>query len=162
MDEENNDISGQPGIPESIDPSLPKSIYEVEGADKCAIEIGSFSKSHGFTGERLGWTTAPKAMTVKGSDAGKANSIWDARQCRHFNGASRIIQHGGVAALSEAGMRESQGLVDFYMENAGIIRDGLNEKGITTFGGDNAPYIWMKTPNQMGSIIIEEGSINKN
>lgn len=130
---------------------LPKSIYEIEGARDCAIEINSFSKSHGFTGVRLGWTTVPKAMTVEGTALGDVNAQWNRRQCTFFNGASNIVQQGGLAALSPEGLKESQGLVDFYMQNAQIIREGLDKKGITTFGGENAPYVWMKTPGETTS-----------
>ena len=133
------------------DSSLPKSIYEVDGAKECAIEVNSLSKSHGFTGVRLGWTIVPKDIVVKGSVYGDVNGRWNRRQCTFFNGASNIVQQGGLAALSQEGLKESQGLVDFYMENARIIQDGLNELGVTTFGGVNAPYIWMKTPNEMKS-----------
>jgi LL-diaminopimelate aminotransferase len=141
------------------DPSLPKSIYEVDGAKDCAIEINSFSKSHGLTGERLGWTVVPKDMVVSGSRPGervspysKVNALWNRRQCTEFNGASRIVQAGGLAGLTEQGMIESQGLVDFYMENAQIIKEGLKEVGLSVAsGGDNAPYLWMETPNSMSS-----------
>ena len=133
------------------DKEFPKSIYEIEGAKDCAIEINSFSKSHGFTGVRLGWTTVPKAMVVEGTVPGDVNARWNRRQCTFFNGASNVVQQGGLAALSPEGLQESQELVDFYMQNAQIIREGLDEKGITTFGGENAPYVWMKTPEEMTS-----------
>lgn len=133
------------------DASLPKSIYEVEGAEKCAIEIYSFSKLAGFTGVRLGWSIVPKAMTLEDAKEGEVNRLWARRQNTFFNGASNVVQMGGVAALSAEGQKECQGLVDFYMENARIIRDGLHDVGITVFGGDNAPYIWLKTPGGMSS-----------
>lgn len=133
------------------DPSLPQSIFEVEGAKDCAIEINSFSKIAGFTGVRLGWTVVPKALVAEDAPAGKLNSMWNRRQCTFFNGASNIVQEGGLYALSEEGREECQGLADFYMENAGIIRAGLESVGLKSFGGTNAPYIWMKTPNGMKS-----------
>jgi LL-diaminopimelate aminotransferase len=133
------------------DPNLPISIFEIEGAKQCAIEINSFSKVAGFTGVRLGWVIVPQQLVVEGTEEGKVNSLWARRQNTFFNGASNIVQAGGVAALSEEGSKECQGLVDYYMDNAKIIRNGLQSVGITCFGGDNAPYIWLKTPNGISS-----------
>jgi LL-diaminopimelate aminotransferase len=133
------------------DPDLPRSIYEVEGAKECAIEINSFSKNAGFTGVRLGWTIVPKALVVEDCEAGVINSMWNRRQCTFFNGASNIAQAGGLAALSGEGHKECQELVDYYMGNAKIIKDGLESVGLTCYGGDNSPYIWAKTPNNMSS-----------
>jgi LL-diaminopimelate aminotransferase len=133
------------------DASLPKSIYEIEGAKKCAIEINSFSKSAGFTGVRLGWTIVPKELVVEETEAGKVNALWNRRQCTFFNGASNIVQEGGLAALSKEGQEQNQKIINYYMENARIIRDGLESLGIKCYGGINAPYIWMKTPNGMKS-----------
>ena len=133
------------------DDFLPKSIYEVEGAKECAIEVNSFSKTAGFTGVRLGWTTAPKELVVEGTEPGKVNNLWNRRQCTFFNGPSNIAQAGGLAALSEEGQEECQGLVDYYMENARTIKTGLENLGLTVYGGENAPYVWMKTPDGMPS-----------
>lgn len=133
------------------DPSLPRSIYEIDGAKECAIEIGSFSKSVGFTGVRLGWTIVPKELMTEDAPAGRVNALWNRRQTTMFNGASNIAQEGGLAALSEEGLAESQATVRYYMENARLIREGLAEKGFTIFGGVNAPYLWVKTPNGMPS-----------
>ena len=133
------------------DSKLPRSIYEVEGAKQCAIEISSFSKDAGFTGVRLGWSVVPKNLVVENSGIGKVNSLWNRRQCTMFNGASNIAQEGGLAALSDQGQKECQNLVNYYMENARMIIKALNEISIKTFGGVNAPYIWMKTPNNMKS-----------
>lgn len=133
------------------DENLPKSIYEIEGAKKCAIEINSFSKSAGFTGVRLGWTVVPKELIVEGTENGKVNSLWNRRQCTFFNGASNIVQAGGIAALSSEGQKENQEIIDYYMENAKIIRGGLESLGIKCFGGDNAPYIWLRVPGEMTS-----------
>lgn len=133
------------------DDKLPRSIYEIQGARQCAIEISSFSKDAGFTGVRLGWSVVPKDIVVENSGIGKVNSLWNRRQCTMFNGASNIAQEGGLAALSEQGQKECQNLVNYYMENARMIREALNEIGIKTFGGVNAPYIWMKTPKDMKS-----------
>ncbi len=133
------------------DSTLPRSIYEIDGAKKCAIEINSFSKSSGFTGVRLGWSVVPKALVTEDSQEGRVNSIWNRRQTTMFNGASNIAQEGGLAAISEQGLNENQNIIDYYMENARIIRDGLKEKGFEIFGGTNAPYLWVKTPNGMKS-----------
>lgn len=128
------------------DDSLPRSIYEIEGARECAIEISSFSKTAGFTGVRLGWTVVPEELCCEDSKPGEIKGMWTRRQNTFFNGASNIVQAGGVAALSAAGQKETSGLVAFYMENARIIREGLEGIGLTCFGGDNAPYVWVKTP----------------
>lgn len=133
------------------DDSLPHSIYEIQGAETCAIEINSFSKLAGFTGVRLGWTIVPHKLCVEGTQPGEVQGLWNRRQSTMFNGASNIVQPGGMAVLSPAGQKEAQGLVDYYMHNAKIIREGLNDLGITTFGGVNAPYIWAKTPGGMDS-----------
>ncbi len=133
------------------DPSLPRTIFEVKGAKECAIEINSFSKVAGFTGVRLGWAIVPEALVTEDAEPGKVNALWNRRQSTFFNGAANVVQEGGLASLSEQGMKECMGLVDYYMNNAKIIRSGLQELGITVFGGDNAPYIWMKTPNGLTS-----------
>jgi LL-diaminopimelate aminotransferase len=126
--------------------SLPRSIYEIEGAEFCAIEINSFSKLAGFTGVRLGWTIVPHRLTVEGTAPGEVQSLWNRRQTTMFNGASNIVQDAGIAVLSQEGQKETQKLIDYYMENAKIIRDGLRKCNIEVFGGENAPYIWAKTP----------------
>ncbi len=133
------------------DPALPRSIYEIEGAKECAIELTSLSKFSGFTGVRLGWAVVPLALRTEDSTEGELNRMWNRRQSTFFNGASNIAQSGGVAALSEAGQRESRELVAYYMENARIIRAALRELGLEVTGGDNAPYLWVKTPAGMGS-----------
>ena len=129
----------------------PRSIYEVEGAETCAIEINSFSKFSGFTGVRLGWTIVPKALECEDAKKGVLNALWNRRQCTFFNGASNIAQAGGFAALSGDGYQQSRALVDYYMENARLIREGLERLGLTVYGGVNSPYIWAKTPNNMPS-----------
>lgn len=126
------------------DPKLPKSIYQIEGAKKCAIEIQSFSKYAGFTGVRLGWTVVPMEL-------GELNKLWNRRQTTMFNGASNIAQEGGLAALSEAGQKECQELIEYYMKNAEIIKEGLKSLGLEVYGGENAPYIWLKTPHNLSS-----------
>lgn len=133
------------------DPRLPRSIYEVEGAKECAIEINSFSKEAGFTGVRLGWTVVPQSLTVEDSEPGQVNKLWLRRQTTMFNGASNIVQHGGLAVMSEQGQAECQELVTYYMANAKRILEALQGMGITCFGGVNAPYVWLKTPNGLSS-----------
>ena len=126
------------------DPSLPRSIYEIEGAEKC-------SKTAGFTGVRLAWTIVPKACQADDAAPGKLHSLWTRRQNTFFNGASNIVQAGGLAALTEDGRRETGEQVSFYLENARIINEGLQSLGITTYGGGNAPYVWMKAPGGLSS-----------
>ncbi len=128
------------------DENLPKSIYEIEGAKECAIEINSFSKFSGFTGVRLGWMVVPKDLVVEDSEKGELNALWNRRQCTMFNGASNLSQAAGIAALSEQGEKESMELVNYYMGNAKIIKQCLESIGLTVYGGVNAPYIWLKTP----------------
>lgn len=133
------------------DKSLPKSIYEIDRAKECAIEISSFSKSAGFTGVRLGWCIVPKSLVAEDASFGKINSLWNRRQTTMFNGASNIAQEGGLAALTEDGLQENQRIIDYYMENAKIIHSTLSEMGFKVYGGINAPYLWVKTPNNMMS-----------
>lgn len=133
------------------DKSLPKSIYEIEGAKKCAIEINSFSKWSGFTGVRLGWTVVPMDLTVEGTKEGKINSIWTRRQGSMFNGASNIAQEGALAALSVAGQKESKKIIAYYMSNATLIKKSLLKLGFKVFGGEHAPYIWLKTSDNLSS-----------
>ncbi len=133
------------------DPSLPKTIFEIEGAKNCAIEINSLSKFAGFTGVRLGWSIVPEALTAEGTKPGEIKNLWYRRQCTFFNGASNIVQQGALAVFSEKGLAESRGLVDYYMENAKIIREGVETAGLKAFGGTDAPYIWLKTPGGLSS-----------
>lgn len=127
----------------------PHSIYEVEGATGCAIEINSFSKFAGFTGVRLGWTIVPKAIDIGGPRL--LNKLWNRRQCTFFNGASNISQAGGLAALSGEGWRQCRELVGYYLENARVIRKGLASIGLTCHGGVNSPYVWVRAPLDMTS-----------
>ena len=133
------------------DPALPRTIYEIDGARECAIEINSFSKEAGFTGVRLGWTVVPRTLACENGEPGALHRLWFRRQTTMFNGASNIVQEGGLAALSETGQRECQAIIDYYMTNAKVIREGLESIGIEVFGGVNAPYIWMATPGGMPS-----------
>jgi len=133
------------------DPSLPRTIYEIDGAKECAIEINSFSKSAGFTGVRLGWTIVPKALKCENSKDGEVHSMWNRHSTTFFNGASNISQAGGLAALSDEGNKECMKLVEYYKGNAKIIKEGLEELGLECIGGTDSPYIWAKAPNAMGS-----------
>ncbi len=133
------------------DPQLPRSIYEVESAEECAIEINSFSKFAGFTGVRLGWSVVPKALTAEEGEPGELHRFWLRRQTTFFNGASNIAQCGGIAVLSDQGLKESAELIGYYMENARVIRDGLLVTGLNIYSGVNAPYLWLKTPGGLTS-----------
>lgn len=143
------------------DPSLPRSIYEIKGASKCAIEINSFSKSAGFTGVRLGWTIVPMSLITENSGPGKINELWNRRQTTMFNGASNIVQEGGLAALSPQGQRECKKIIKYYMENAQLIKKSLKKMGFKIYGADNAPYIWIKTPGSMKSWDLFDKLLNE-
>ncbi len=135
------------------DPSLPHSIYEIEGAKDCAIEFRSFSKNAGFTGTRCAFTVVPQNLTVKASDSTdvKLWQLWNRRQSTKFNGVSYIVQRGAEAVYSEAGKAQIKELVGFYLENAQIICEQLTAAGISVYGGKNAPYVWVKTPQGLSS-----------
>jgi len=124
------------------------SIYECEGARTCAIELRSFSKNAGFTGVRLGYTVVPKDLKFDGVSL---NSMWARRHGTKYNGAPYIIQRAGEAVYSEAGKLQLKNQVAYYMKNAATIYQGLKESGYTVFGGVNAPYVWLKTPDKMTS-----------
>lgn len=128
------------------DKKLPKSIYEIDNAKKCAVEVCSFSKMAGFTGLRCGWTVVPFDISNK-----KLNNLWSRRQQTKFNGASSIIQRGAVAVMSKQGQDVIKENIDYYMRNAEIIRDTLTHLGVEFFGGENAPYIWVRCPEGMTS-----------
>jgi LL-diaminopimelate aminotransferase len=133
------------------EPCYPHSIYEVEGAEKCAVEISSFSKFAGFTGVRLGWTIVPKTLSVIEGGNEMLNKLWNRRQCTFFNGASNISQAGGLASLTGKGYEECRSLVSYYLDNARIIREGLSSTGLTCHGGVNSPYVWVRTPHGLSS-----------
>lgn len=128
--------------------NVPHSIYECSGARECAIELHSFSKNAGFTGLRLGYAAVPKDLKRGGVSL---NALWARRHATKYNGAPYIVQRAGEAVYSEQGKKEIQGLVDYYMENAGYISDSLTKAGYTIFGGVNSPYIWLKTSDNMTS-----------
>jgi LL-diaminopimelate aminotransferase len=135
------------------DPSLPHSIYEIEGAKNCAIEFRSFSKNAGFTGTRCAFTVVPTNLMGKASDGTQVKlwQLWNRRQSTKFNGVSYIVQRGAEAVYSDEGKAQIKELIDFYLENARIIREKLTETGIQVYGGVNAPYVWVKTPNGLSS-----------
>ena len=130
---------------------IPHSIYEIEGAEDCAIEIGSFSKNAGFTGVRLGWTIVPETIASDNAPTGTVHRLWNRRQCTFFNGASNVSQAGGLAALSEEGRKECASLVTYYKENARIILSGMKAAGLECYGGIDSPYIWTVSPSGMSS-----------
>ena len=135
------------------DPSLPHSIYEIPGAKDCAIEFRSFSKNAGFTGTRCALTVVPKTLTAKAADGSDVElwKLWNRRQSTKFNGVSYIVQRGAEAVYSEAGQSQTKALVSFYLENAKIIREQLTAAGLAVYGGVNAPYVWVQTPNGLSS-----------
>jgi len=135
------------------DPDLPHSIYEIEGARDCAIEFRSFSKNAGFTGTRCALTVVPKTLMAKAADGSDVElwKLWNRRQSTKFNGVSYIVQRAAEAVYSEDGQAQIKALVSFYMENAKIIREQLTAAGLAVYGGVNAPYVWVKTPNSLSS-----------
>ncbi|MCL1931770.1 MAG: LL-diaminopimelate aminotransferase [Treponema sp.] len=128
------------------DPALPKSIFEIDGARECAIEVNSFSKSAGFTGVRLGWSVVPETLKYESGES--VNADWHRICATIFNGASNIGQAGGLAALDSEGQKEIRALTDFYLGNAQLIRAVLQKAGVSVTGGDNSPYIWAHFPGR--------------
>lgn len=133
------------------DDKLPKSIYQIKGAKTCAIEIQSLSKMAGFTGVRLGWSIVPEDLVIEETNRGEINALWNRRQTTMFNGASNVVQQSAIAVLSPKGQKECAKLISYYMENAGIIKSGMEKLGLKVFGGENAPYIWVKTTGKFTS-----------
>ena len=135
------------------DPSIPHSIYEIAGAKKCAIEFRSFSKTAGFTGVRCGVVVVPEELegTTSQGEQYSFNKLWLRRQTTKFNGASYPVQKAAAAVYTEQGWQETRANIDYYMENARIIREGLSAAGLTVYGGVNGPYIWLKTPARVSS-----------
>ena len=136
------------------DESIPHSIYEIRGARKVAVEFHSYSKTAGFTGIRCGYTIVPKeltAATLDGTGRASLNQIWDRRQCTKFNGTSYISQRAAEAIYTPEGRKQVKEIIDYYMENADIMRDSLTRLGYKVFGGVNAPYLWVKTPDGIDS-----------
>ncbi len=135
------------------DNEIPHSIYEIEGAKDCAIEFRSFSKNAGFTGVRCAFTVIPKNLKGLSSTNKEIDLwlLWNRRQSTKFNGVSYVVQKGAEAVYSLEGKKQVRCLIDFYMENAKIMKNKLQNSGYKVYGGDNAPYIWIKVPDQMTS-----------
>lgn len=132
---------------------VPRSIFEIEGARKCAVEICSLSKTAGFTGMRCGYTVIPNELTATDSQGNvhSLSQLWGRRQGSKFNGVSYPVQCGAAAVFSEEGLAQIRKNIEYYQENARIIASALDELGIYYTGGKNSPYIWLKCPNNMGS-----------
>ncbi len=136
------------------DPSIPHSIYEIKGARKCAIEFHSYSKTAGFTGVRCGYTVIPKDLTVAALASDERislNKLWERRQSTKFNGTSYISQRAAEATYTPEGHKQTRETIAYYMENARIMRENLIKHGYKVFGGENAPYLWVKTPEGQDS-----------
>lgn len=135
------------------DPDVPRSIYEIEGARKCAIEFRSFSKTAGFTGLRCGYTVVPRGLTGIDSNGNPVSlhSLWLRRQSTKFNGASYVIQRAAEALYTPEGKRQVRDTIDYYMTNARILRQGLTEAGLKVYGGCDSPYIWVQCPEEVTS-----------
>lgn len=135
------------------EPDIPHSIYEIEGAKECAVEFHSYSKTAGFTGLRCGYTVVPMKLAMKAADGSmvQLNQLWNRRQCTKFNGTAYIVQRAAEAIYTPEGKRQVRETIDYYMTNARIMRQALQEAGLKVYGGVNAPYIWLKTPEGTGS-----------
>ena len=135
------------------DEDIPHSIYEIKGARKVAVEFHSFSKTAGFTGIRCGYTVVPKELTVATLTGERIplNHLWNRRQCTKFNGTSYISQRAAEAIYTPEGKEQVRAIIDYYMNNARTMYNTLTDLGLEVYGGRNAPYIWVKTPNDMGS-----------
>ena len=133
--------------------NVPHSIYEIEGAREVALEFRSFSKTAGFTGTRCGYTVVPKTVMAFSENGEKValNKLWNRRHSTKFNGTSYVVQRAAEATFSPEGKKQVKALIEFYTENARIIREGLEKAGYTIYGGKNAPYVWAKAPEGMGS-----------
>lgn len=136
------------------DPELPRSIYEIEGAREVAMELGSFSKMAGFTGLRLGWSIVPEELCF--DDGTPVSKDWHRIAATFFNGASNIIQSGGLTVLDDAGLQSIKTMTDFYMENAFLIKETLEEVGFEVYGAKQAPYVWVRFPKRKSWDVFEE------
>ncbi|WP_061238535.1 LL-diaminopimelate aminotransferase, partial [Leptospira interrogans] len=145
------------------EPGVPRSIYEVEGAKEVAIEFRSFSKTAGFTGLRCAYIVIPKELKGKtrSGEEVSLNSLWNRRHTTKFNGVSYVTQKGAEACYSPQGKKEIQTSIAYYMANASKIRDGLKKAGYEVFGGVNAPYIWLKTSDNLSSWDFFDKLLNK-
>lgn len=143
------------------EPDVPHSIFEIEGAKRCAIEFRSFSKTAGFTGTRCAYTVVPKELMVEGVSL---NAMWNRRQTTKFNGASYVIQRGAAAIYTPEGAAQVDETIDFYRANARTIKEGLAAAGLEVYGADNSPYVWCRTPDGTGSWgffnrLLEEANV---
>jgi len=136
------------------DDTLPRSIYEIAGAREVAIETGSFSKTMGYTGVRLGWTVVPEELCY--DDGSPVRDDWRRVVTTYFNGASNIVQEGGIQALSEEGMDEMRGVVRLYLDNAALLREALLSMGVEPFGGVHAPFLWVPIPGRKSWEVFDE------
>jgi len=145
------------------DSSVPRSIFEIEGAKEVAMEFRSFSKTAGFTGTRCAFIVIPKELTGYSSSGEKVsiNQLWNRRHTTKFNGVSYPIQKAAAACYSESGKKEVKDNISYYMENARIIREGISKNGYEVYGGVNAPYIWLKTPSNTSSWDFFDQLLNK-
>ena len=144
-----------------VEEGVPHSIFEVEGAETCAIEFRSFSKTAGFTGTRCGFTVVPQELVREGASL---NAMWNRRQTTKFNGTAYIIQRGAEAVYSEAGQKQVKENIAYYQKNAKVIKEGLSKAGLEVYGAVNSPYVWAKTPNGMGSweffdLLLEQANV---
>ena len=142
---------------------VPHSIYEIEGAKEVAVEFRSFSKNAGFTGTRCSYVVVPKQVMgyTEAGEPVEINKLWNRRHCTKFNGVPYIIQKGAEAVYTEAGQAQIKALVEYYMNNPKMIREGVASTGIEVFGGVNAPYIWLKTPAGMDSWTFFDKLLNE-
>ena len=143
------------------DPTLPRSIFEIPGAKTCAIEFCSFSKTAGFTGTRCGYTVVPKALVRQDTPL---NKMWLRRQTTKFNGVPYIVQKGAAAVFTQEGLPQIKETIGYYLDNAKIIAQAMDELGIWYTGGTNSPYIWLKCPNDMKSwdffdLLLEQANV---
>ena len=145
------------------DPDIPHSIYEIEGAREVAVEFRSYSKTAGFTGVRCAFTVVPKELMAytTASDPVQVNPVWNRRHCTKFNGVSYIIQAAAKAVYSAQGKQQVADTIALYMSNAKIMRTALTDLGYEIYGGINAPYIWLKTPDSVGSWEFFDALLNK-
>lgn len=137
---------------------IPHSIFEIEGAKTCAIEFRSFSKTAGFTGMRCGYTVIPKELKSEGASV---NALWGRRQATKFNGVSYVTQKAAAAVFSNEGKKQVKDTIDYYLNNAGIIKDGLMKAGYKVWGAENSPYIWFEVPEGFTSWEFFDELLNK-
>jgi len=144
-------------------PGVPKSVFEIEGAKEVAIEVNSFSKYAGFTGVRLGWTVVPAEL--KFADGTSVRNDFNRLMSTAFNGASNIVQAGGMACLDDEGLKEIDTLIDYYLENAKLLRETFESIGYSVYGGTDAPYVFVRLPESLGgswdafSTILEKTQV---